>query len=117
MRILRNALVLASLLTLEALWILFFRYTHGTHYYSPSFYLWIGFWIPAVLVFLLSTWLVFRDDSHKGLARILNATAGGLVFAVLWMGIVGLTVIKVTGAGSLIGIKEGMQQPTSVTRP
>ncbi|OGV42525.1 MAG: hypothetical protein A2X46_04460 [Lentisphaerae bacterium GWF2_57_35] len=109
MKLLRNTLVFVSLLALEALLILLLPRIYSNA--RPlSFYMWIAFGIPLILVFLIFAWLVFKDDSRHGGSRLMKAIAGGLLFAVLWMSIVGITLIKITGSGTLLGIKDEAQR-------
>jgi hypothetical protein len=99
-RTLRYSLAFIALLALEAVPV---SLIYGSGISVSLCWLFV-FWIPITLVFFVFTTLVFRDDSRRGFARMLNAFCGGCVAAVLWTSIVFFTLIKITGAGTLLTV-------------
>ena len=106
MKLLRYLLFFCGFLALEAiLYVLLPRINR-----SGLSLLWVAFYVPTILVFLVFSVLVFRDVPRRGISRVLHAAAGGFLASFLWAGIVFFFLIKVTGAGTLMTIKENAQQ-------
>ena len=62
-----------------------------------------------ILVFLVFSVLVFKDDPRRGGSRVLNAAAGGFLAMLLWAGIVFFVGVRITGAGTLMKVNEDAQ--------
>ena len=71
--------------------------------------MWIAFYFPMILVFLVFTVLAFRDGPQPGISRVLDASARGFLASLLWACVVFFVGVKVTGAGTLMRIEESAQ--------
>jgi hypothetical protein len=107
-KLLRYFLFFFGFLALEAGLCLSLPRIHSSGF-SLSSWMWIAFYVPTILVFLVFSALVFRDGSRRGISRVLDAAAGGFLASLLWAGIVFFVGVKVTGAGTLMRIEENAQ--------
>jgi hypothetical protein len=108
MKLLRYLLYFCGLLALEAVICVLLPRIHSGGF-SLSSCMWIAFYIPLAMVFLVFSALAFRDGPRRGIPRVVDAVAGGFLASLLWAGIVFIVGVKLTGAGTLVRVEENAQ--------
>lgn len=115
MKLLRYILFFCGILILETILCVLLPRIHSSGF-SLSSCMWIAFYVPMILVFLVFAVLGFRNGPRRGVSRVLDAAAGGFLASLLWAGIVIFVGIKVTGAGTLMRIEETAQPDGAANR-
>ena len=108
MKTLRYVLVFVGFLVLEAVLCVLLPRIRDSGVSMPAC-MWIAFYGPLVLVFIVFSMLAFKDWPRRGLPRLIGAAAGGFLASLLWAGIVFFVGVKVTGAGTLMNIQGNAQ--------